>query len=154
VGEHDRDAFQMMHGDRPTEQALADVVRAVVQHRLHDTTGHPLGRLAQERLLRMRLTEQPSLVGASQFDLAGPPLPRPNLKDPVPCVAVAVIDGVRTAVVCTTGVDLDAVPYAVDTRLALGIEPCILAMPQRDALDVQRLLAAAALPPITIVPVD
>jgi hypothetical protein len=154
VGAHDREAFLALHGDRPSAPALAEVVHSVTFHRLHGATGHPLSRLAQERLLRARLAEHPELVGATALRLAQPPVPRPNLKDPVPCVALAVIDGVDTTVVCTAGVDLDAVPYAVDARLSLGTEPCILVMPSRDALPVQHLLAAAVHPPITIVPVD
>ncbi len=154
VGAHDREAFQMLHGDRPTEQALAEVVRAVLEHRLHDTTGHPLSRLAQERLLRRRVIAQPDLIGASIATMVPPPVPRPNLKDPVPCVALATVAGAPTVVVCTTGVDLDAIPYVVDARLALGIVPCIVAMPRRDALEVQRLLAETLDPPAFIVPVD
>jgi hypothetical protein len=81
-------------------------------------------------------------------------VPRPNLKDPVPCVAVAVIDGVATGVVCISGVDLDVMAYAVDVREALGIESVVVVMPARDAVEVQRVLAAAVEPPVTIVPVD
>jgi hypothetical protein len=81
-------------------------------------------------------------------------VPRLNLKDPVPCVAVATIEGERVAVVCSMGVDLDAVPYAVDARVALGLPRCLLVVPTRDAIPVQHLLAEAARPAVTIVPVD
>lgn len=154
VGAHDREAFLALHGDRPSAPALAEVVHSVSYHRLHGPSGHPLSRLTQERLLRARLADDPALIGATEFHLAAPPVPRPNLKDAVPCVGVAEIGGVRTTVVCTTGVDLDAVPYAVDARIATGAEPCVLVMPRRDALPVQELLAGAVHPPITIVPVD
>lgn len=154
VGAHDREAFLALHGDRPSAPALADVVATVRHHRLEGATGHPLSRLAHERLLRWRLVEQPSLIGAAHVELAPPPVPRPNLKDPVPCVAVAVIDGVATGVVCTTGVDLDVMAYCVDVRASLGIEPIVVAMPSRDVLEVQQLLAAAVEPTVTIVPVD
>jgi hypothetical protein len=143
-----------LHGDGFSAPALAEVVHSVTHHRLHGQTGHPLSRLAQERLLRARLVATPSLIGASSVELAQPPVRRMNLKDPTPCTAVAVIAGVPTVVVCTTGVDLDAVPYAVDARSALGIEACLVVMPARDAIDLQRLLAATAAPPVTIVPVD
>jgi hypothetical protein len=154
VGAHDREAFLAMHGDRPSAPALADVVQAVVRHRVRPGTGHPLSWLGQERLLRAELVAHPEMIGASWVELCPPPVPRENLKDPVPCVAVAEIDGVRTTVVCTVGVDLDAVPYAVDARLASGIEPCVLVMPHRDVLPVQQLLADTASPPVAIVPVD
>ena len=154
VGAHDREAFLALHGDRPSAPALADVVQAVVRHRVRPGTGHPLSWLGQERLLRAELVAHPEMIRASWVELAAPPVPRTNLKDPVPCVAVAEIDGVRTTVVCTVGVDLDAVPYAIDARLASGVEPCVLVMPHRDVLPVQQLLADTASPPVTIVPVD
>lgn len=153
VGAHDREAFQALHGDRPSAPALADVVRAVAQQRSGDG-GHPLSRLAAERLLRARLVDDPSLIGADALEVAPPPVPRPNLKDPVPCVAVADIEDKRTVVVCSVGVDLDAVPYCVDARAALGLDSCRLVLPRRDAIEVQRLLAGIARPPVTIVPVD
>lgn len=154
VGVHDREAFAMLHGDQPAPVALARVVEAVLQHRGGGATGHPLSRLAQERLLRARLVDDPALIGATAVELAQPPVPRLNLKDPVPCVAVAIIGGERVAVVCSMGVDLDAVPYAVDARAAVGLERCLLVMPTRDAIPVQQLLADAVRPPLTIVPVD
>jgi hypothetical protein len=154
VGAHDREAFLALHGDKPSAPALADVVRSVVRHRVRPGTGHPLSWLAQERLLRAELVAHPEMIRASWVAIAAPPVPRTNLKDPVPCVAVAEIDGVRTTVVCSVGVDLDAVPYCIDARLAAGIEPCVLVVPRRDVLPVQQLLAEAASPPVTIVPVD
>ena len=33
IGQHDREAFQMLHGDVPTVEALAKVVAAVAPHR-------------------------------------------------------------------------------------------------------------------------
>lgn len=154
VGAHDREAFLMLHGDRPTAPALADVVRSVAEHRLHDVHGHPLARLAKERLLRDRLVSAPHLVGASSVEVVQPPVPRTNLKDVVPCAAAAVVDGQRVAVVCSAGVDLEAVPWAIDARVATGVERCLLVLPARDALEVQRLLAASASPAIELVPVD
>ena len=153
VGAHDREAFLMLHGDRPSAPALADVVRSVAEHRRRDVQGHPLARLAKERLLRHRLIADPGSIGVAEMTPVPPPVPRTNLKDAVPCAAVAMIGGERVAVVCTAGVDLDAVPWAVDARTALGLDRCLLALPTRDALEVQRLLAAAVRPPIEIVTV-
>jgi hypothetical protein len=154
VGVHDREAFAALHGDQPAPVALARVVEAVTKYRVLGLTGHPLGRLAQERLLRARLVDAPELIGAEAVVLAEPPVPRVNLKDPVPCVAVATIGGERVAVVCSMGVDLDAVPFAVDARAAVGLERCLLVVPTRDAIPVQHLLAAAVRPSVVIVPVD
>jgi hypothetical protein len=67
---------------------------------------------------------------------------------------VATIEGERVAVVCSMGVYLDAVPFAVDALAALGLHRCLLVVPSRDAIPVQRLLAATARASVTIVPVD
>lgn len=151
VGAHDRESFLLLHGDRPTAESLADVVRAVAAHRQPGAARHPLNLLAQERALRARLVADPTLIGASEVYPAEPPTPRQNLKDAVPCVATAVIDGVSTVVVCSSGVDIDVVPFAVDARAVLGVTECRVVVPSRDALDVQRRLGALAQPPITIV---
>ena len=151
VGEHDREAFQLLHGDRPTAEALADVVEAVATHRRPGAAGHPLNRLAAERALRARLVAEPSLIGAAAVRPVPPPVPRPNLKDPVPCVAIATVDGEQVTVVCSSGVDLDVMPYAVDARTSTGVERCVVAMPARDAVDIQRRLAALTAPAVSIV---
>lgn len=154
VGAHDREAFQMLHGNRPTAEALADVVNSVSAHRQLGAPRHPLNMLAQERALRTRLVAEPQLIGATTVLAVGPPIPRPNVKDPIPCVAVATIDDRVVAVVCSSGVDLDLVPYALDARAALCATECLLVLPSRDALDVQRRLATLASPPLVVVTVD
>ncbi len=121
VGQHDREAFQMLHGDVPTVEALAKVVAAVEPHRRYGADPHPLNRLGREQALRARLIDEPSLVGASRVDAISSPLARPNLKDPQPSVARAVIDGVQTTLVVSTGVDLEVVPFATDARLAVWL---------------------------------
>jgi len=152
VGAHDREAFQLLHGDRPTGEALADVVRAVRDHRRPGATRHPLNLLAQERALRARLVAEPSLISASHVRPVAPPIPRVNVKDAVPCVAQATIASHQVTVVCSTGVDLDVVPFAVDAMAASGTDECLIVLPARDALDVQRLLADSAPGSIAITP--
>lgn len=155
VGAHDREAFALLHGDRPSVEALAEVVQAVRRHRIAGADPHPLNLLARERALRARLVAAPSLVGAEQVEAAPPPVPRPNLKDPVPCVAIARYAGGRTrALVCTSGVDLDAVPTAVDVRAATGIDDVAVVMPARDAVPVQHLLAGALRRPVRVIAVE
>lgn len=153
VGAHDREAFQMLHGNRPTAEALADVASSVRTHRQLGAARHPLNMLAQERALRARLVAEPELIGATNVRAVGPPIPRPNVKDPIPCVALATIDGRSAAVVCSSGVDLDLVPFAIDARAVLGTAECLLVLPARDALDVQRRLATLASPPLIVVTV-
>lgn len=152
VGAHDRDAFQLLHGDRPTGEALADVVRAVREHRRPGAARHPLNLLAQERALRARLVAEPSLINATHVRPVAPPIPRVNVKDAVPCVAQATIVSHQVTVVCSTGVDLDVVPFAIDAMAAAGTDECLIVLPARDALDVQLLLAAAAPGSIAIAP--
>jgi hypothetical protein len=154
IGADDREMFQMMHGSTPTREALAEVVRFVAVQRVPGAPRHPLNLLAQERLLRVRLEAEPGLVGATSVVPTAPPVPRPNLKDPVPCVAMAAIGGRSVAVVCSVGVDLDVVPYAIDVCAALGVEECLVAVPGRDALPVQHRLAALARPEITVLGID
>lgn len=154
VGAHDRDAFLALHGGRPAAEALAGVVEAVRGHRLGPDHGHPLRRLAAERLLRHDLVSNPSLISARSVRAVPPPVPRPNLKDPVPCVALAHLDDGPAVVVCSVGIDLDAVPFAVDACAALELDRCLLVVPARDAIELQRRVAAAATPSVTVVPVD
>ena len=45
IGQHDREAFQMLHGDVPTVEALAKVVATVRPHREHGADPHPLNRI-------------------------------------------------------------------------------------------------------------
>ncbi len=154
TGAHDREMFQMLHGNRPTVEALADVVRTVAGHRSPDAPRHPLNLLARERLLRARLAEHPELIAATDVTPAPPPVPRANLKDSTPCVAVATIDGRRVAVVCSVGVDLEVVPYAVDACAALDLGEGMVVVPARDAVQVQQRLATLARARISVVGVE
>jgi hypothetical protein len=152
VGAHDREAFQLLHGDVPPADALARVVEAVAAHRRPDASPHALNRLARERLLRQRLLAAPGLVGAGHLAAAPPPVPRRNLKDPVPCVAVGDRpDGRPVVVVCSVGVDLDLVPFAADARAVHGPGDLVLAVPERDRHPVTLALAAALVDPAEVV---
>lgn len=154
VGAHDREAFQMLHGNRPSVAPLATVAAAVRQHRQPLDPSHPLGRLALERALRARLMREPSLVGAHSVQPVAPPTPRRNLKDASPCAAVATVDGAQVAVVCSVGIDLEVMPFAVDTCSALGLGRAIVVMPTRDAIALQYQLAQSAIAHLSVVPVD
>lgn len=162
VGAHDREAFQMLHGDIPAAESLARVVEAVGEHRRVGAPQHPLNRLAAERFLRWRIEQEPGLVGAVSLRPAEPPVPRANLKDPVPCVAVGTdADGGTVVVVCATGVDLDLVPYAADARLAVagagvgaGGTRLVVATPSRDRVRVTGEIAGLLRQPAEFVSVD
>jgi hypothetical protein len=148
IGTHDREAFAMLHGDIPTVEALRGVVESVRPHREPGAPLHPLNRLAGERELRHRAIEEPALVGASELTVAAPPLPRPNLKDAVPCVATGTsLEGRTMVVVFSSGVDLDVVPFAADARIVHAdttgdAEPeLVVVVPDRDRLPVTVMLA-------------
>lgn len=163
VGAHDREAFQMLHGDVPTVESLRRIVETVRRHRRVDAPPHPLNRLAAERFVRWRVMEDPAVVGASELSPAEPPVPRPNLKDAVPCVAAGrAVDGRLVVVVCSSGVDLDLVPYAVDARAAVeatvpgavGGTRLVVVTPARDRLRLTEDLAALLDQPIEFVSLD
>ena len=152
IGQHDREAFQMLHGDIPTVEALAKVVAAVAPHRQNGAAPHPLNRLGREQALRATLIDNPGLVGASAVEPLPSPVPRRNLKDPQPSLADALIDGVSFTLVVSAGVDLDVVPFATDGRLATG-HPTRIVVPARDAVPVQTEISDLLLEPIPVVPV-
>jgi hypothetical protein len=153
VGRHDREAFALVHGDRPTGAALADVIATVRRHRRPDSVDHPLTRLATERWLREVLVVRPALVGATVLRPVEGPVPRTNVKDPMPAAAVGTdIDGRPLVVVCSVGIDLDLVPWASDARLLHAPDAdLVLAVPERDDHPVTRALAAMLRDPAAIV---
>jgi hypothetical protein len=157
VGAHDREAFTIMHGSIPTVKALAGVTEVVALHRRPGADPHPLNRLGAERLLRHRLTLDPGRIGATTLQVAEPPVARENVKDPVPCVATGTRpDGTSLVVVCSTGVDLDLIPFAADARVYLG-DPAaelIVVVPERDRYPVTRAAAELLPPPASLVGVD
>ena len=117
---------------------------------------HPLNRLVPERLLRWQLIQDPGLLGLASVEPIEPPLPRPNVKDRVPCVALGHRDdGGEVVLVCSVGVDLDLVPYAIDARRsAPGIDggEVWLVAPERDLVPVTAELAALADQAVSLVP--
>lgn len=154
VGAHDREAFGLLHGDTPTAESLRRIVDVVASHRRDGADPHPLNRLGAERALRARLIAEPSLVDASFLRWAAPATPRANLKDPVPCVAVGDSrSGQPMVVVCSTGVDIDVVPFAAEARLfhAAPDTELVIAVPERDATSLTRQLAGTLRHPARVV---
>ena len=155
VGRHDREAFAVLHGHRPTAEALDDVVGTVRAIRRPGQPAHPLNRLAAERWLRRWLVEDPSRIGAADLEPVEGTLPRGSVQDVAPAVAVGRDEAGRPLVVaCSTGIDLDLVPSAADARLAHDPEArLVLVLPRRDDHPVTRRLAASLDVPAEIVPV-
>jgi hypothetical protein len=155
VGRHDREAFAMVHGDLPTEAALAAVIATVRQRRTGTADAHPLKRLAPERWLREIVVAHPDLAGAATLERIEATVPRVSLKQPFPAAAAGLDgDGNPVVVVCSVGVDLDLVPTAADIRLAFDpVARLVLVVPERDDLPITGALADALVRPAEIVTV-
>jgi hypothetical protein len=150
VGANDREAFRTLHGDIPTLEALTTVVGSVLEHRSPDAPQHPLNRLGQERYLRWQLEVDPGLVDLVAVEAAQPPQPRPNLKDPMPCLARGVDDaGTEMTVICSVGVDLDLVGFVADVQEMVG-GPVIVALRERDAVAITRDVLGLLSAPVEI----
>ena len=158
VGRHDREAFQMVHGDVPTRDALASVITTVRENRRAGTEAHPLHRLAPERWVRSVLVERPDLVGARRLEPVDAVLPRESVKDVVAACLVGEDDaGAPLVVACSVGVDLDLVPTAAEIRdLHAPDARLLLAVPERDDHPVTRRIAARLRRPaeIAVLPED
>jgi hypothetical protein len=160
VGRHDREAFALLHGDVPPEQALASVADEVRRHRLPGEARHPLGRLVPERWLRSWVLDHPDLVGAATLQPVPLPTPRASVKDVLPAAAAGEApDGAPVVVVCSVGVDLDLVPTAADARRyveetsALTGVRLVLVLPERDVLPLTRRLVQRLVRPSEVVTV-
>ena len=136
VGAADRETFQMLHAGRAQLEALSDVVVHVRAVRSPGADRHPLNQLAASRLLRDRLVLDASAIGLGQVVPVSPPTPRANLKDEVPCVALSA-DG-TTVVVCSAGIDLDVVPFALDAASLHSAQRCLIVVAERDIVDIER----------------
>lgn len=154
VGVQDREAFQMVHGDVATAEALGHVVKVVEAQRAVGVPTHPLNRMAAERLLRWRLTEAPSLIGLATLAPMPAPVPRVSLSDQVPCAALGYDpEGNSVVVVCSAGVDIDCVPFAADARLAatacgVASPRLIIVTPARDRVQIYDDLAGLLAEPV------
>ena len=154
VGANDREAFRLIHGDVPAAEALAAVVESVRTHRSADAPQHPLNRMAPERYLRWRLEHEPGLLGLGSVRPAEPPLPRPSLRESVPCVADGVdSSGSVVRIVCSTGVDPDLVGFVADLQLATD-DDVLVVLRERDRLPITDDLLAQLRRPVTIRTLD
>ena len=149
VGKHDRHAQQLVWSDVPSQDALFAAVATVREHRRVDAPRHPLNRLAPERWLRALLVARPELVGARHLAPAPAPVARDDLRLPSPAAATGIDESDRPlVVVCSTGIDADLVPTAVDARLVDGrAARLVLVVPERDDHPAHAALAAALIDP-------
>jgi hypothetical protein len=155
VGRHDREAFAMLHHDRPTGEALAEVAATVRRHRRPGAPAHPLNRIAASRRLRSFLVRRPDLAGAAELVPVPPAVPRDDLRVDAPAAAVGEsVDGRALVVVASVGIDLDLVPEAADVRAARAPDATLrLLLPDRDGHPLIRRQAALLAHPAEIVTV-
>ncbi len=147
MGVNDREAFAMVHGELPTEQALRNVIEAVQVHREPGAMVHPFNQFGAERLHRWRALQNPQSIGFDELAPADPPVKRTNLKDPVPCVAKGTTASDTSAVaVFVNGIDLDVIPFAVDAADMHGVSNVVIAVRQRDVTEsIRRMVGMASL---------
>ena len=155
LGAHDREAFAMVHGHLPTEDAMRQVITAVLPHRSFEADHHPFNRFGVERLLRWKAMQDPASVGCASLAPVEPPVVRTNVKDAVPCVAIGIdADGNTVAVTFVNGIDLDAVPFALDAADRLGASRAVLAMRSRDITRSTNTLVSMARTPLSLVSIQ
>lgn len=156
VGKYDRALTAMMHGDMDGRASIARVVEQLRRIRRPDgPPNHPLATLVPERWLRTTLIADPALVGCDELVPAPAAEPRDRLRPRGIAAATGTRDGEPVVVVCTVGVDLEAVVLAADTRLLVGADaPLFLALPARDVLPVTEAMVADLRRPAEIAAVE
>jgi hypothetical protein len=161
VGRHDRaaraDLGAPLDLGHPVDlgRALDEAVAAVVTRRRPGAARHPANALARSRWLRSVVCADPGLVGAALLTPASPPLPSAGVTDncAVPCVG-RTDTGRPVVVVCSTGVDLDLVPTAADSRRLNDPDAeLVILVPEGDDQPVTRALAAALRRPAAVLTV-
>lgn len=144
MGVNDREAFAMVHGEMPTEDAMRTVIDTVAQHREPGAMVHPFNQFGAERLHRWNALQNPSSIGFASLTPANPPVKRTNLKDAVPCVATGTtVDGDTAVAVFVNGIDLDVVTFAADAADMHGCKRIVIAARSRDITESLRRLAEA-----------
>jgi hypothetical protein len=156
VGAIDRETFQLVNSHRTIEDSLTEVVGIVRAHRSPGAPHHPLGKMAGERLLRHRVINEPSLIGAATLKPAEPPIPRGGMRETTPCVATGTdLDGNPIVVVLTDTVDVDIIGFGVDaltregpnaTLLVITFAGNVTSAMRQVASEVLRQLAPIELP--------
>lgn len=152
VGRHDRQAQRALHGGRPPMSALVSAVQEVRARRRAGVALHPANRLSRERWLRAAVVRRPEMVGCARLVGVEPEVLEGAPHETSPAAAIGQdADGADVVVVCSTGVDLDAVPSAADARAELEarglLSPegakLVIAVPEGDFPPVSRSILQA-----------
>lgn len=140
IGRFDREAFALLHAGLSAPEALAQVIAQVSEIRRANAEPHPLNRLGRERWLRSQLIRQPSLVGATNLRAVPSAVARGGLRENAVAVAVgSTTNGTELVVATSTGVNLEAVVDAADSRALHAPEAMLyLVVPPKDDFAVTR----------------
>jgi hypothetical protein len=158
VGRLDRSARAEMRPGEADGAALEEVVGVVRTWRRASAPRHPANTLSRQRWLRAALVAEPSWAGAVHLTPIAPPRPSLGLRQggAAPAAGTA-LDGGPLIVVCSTGVDVDLVPVAADTRCLRdgphAATRLVLVVPEGDDYPVTRSLAAGLRHPAEVVTV-
>lgn len=145
IGAHDREAFAMVHSDKPTHESIASVVAAIMAQRFVDAPLHPYNTLAAERFMRWRAVQTPELIGVTDLRPLDPPTRRLNVKDAMPCVGRGTdADGRDIVAVFVHGINLDVVPFAVDVAAREEIESVLIVSRPQDVTSSIQVMAQHA----------
>ena len=155
VGRLDQEATDLLHGDLPLHETLANAIDEVRVYRHQHAKPHPVNRLARERWLRSQLIARPAIVGLVDLVTIAPAEPRANLRDPVPAGAIGHdAAGARVLVVCSVGIDLELIPVTADLVDRERPDRVVLALPARDHHAIQRHLATQLAVPVEFAAVE
>lgn len=149
VGRFDRELTAMMYGELPEPSAVGRVIEVLETiRRPQGPPNHPLGQLVPERWLRWVLLRTPEMIGCDSLVAAPTPEPRDRLRRRGVAAATGTRDGSPVVVVCSVGVDLEAVVLAAEARASLDPDATLLVVvPERDALaSTSRLVADLSSP--------
>lgn len=152
VGAYDQGAFAVMHADLTPTDALAEVVRQVMDYRRRGGEPHPINRLARERWVRWELLQDPARVGMASLEAIEPMSEREGIRDVAAASAVGTsLEGDRVLVACSVGIDLDAVPAAADLAERHQADRIVIVLPERDRYPLVEAVAAQSRRPVTFV---
>ncbi|MGY9081734.1 MAG: hypothetical protein ACKVK3_03940 [Acidimicrobiales bacterium] len=149
VGAYDQGAFAVINPGMTPVESLAEVVTQVLTHRRSDALTHPINRLVRERWVRCVLLADPAAVGLTHLEIVEPMQQRSGIKDIAAASALGkTATGELVLVACTVGIDLDAVPAAVDLAERHQTDRILMVMPDRDRHAVVQAVAARSRRPI------
>jgi hypothetical protein len=148
VGRFDREVGAMVRAELSAADSLGAVLDIVDRIRHPGAPPHPVRDLCRERWVRVAIERDPDVVGLSDVRPVETTVQRPNLRDPHPALAVGTrADGSPVIVACTSGVDVDLLPVAEDTRRREAPDaPLLIVHPEGSPLPGAALAAATWLP--------